>query len=300
MPRNKKPKVLVILGPTASGKSDLAVFLAKKFNGEVISADSRQVYKGMDIGSGKITKKEQQGIKHYCLDIASPKRQFSVAQFQKKAKKAINDILKRDKLPIVCGGTNFWVKALAEDFSLPQARPNLKLRKELNKKSADRLYEMLKNLDKNRAKTIEKQNKRRLIRAIEIAINQGYVPPLKTKNPYSILKLAIKIDKNTLKEKISQRLDARLKKGLVKEVKSLKNLGLSWQKLENFGLEYKWLALYLQDKISYQEMKEKLKTDIWHFARKQISWLKNKEKNLVWITNKNQAEKLVKDWLNKK
>ncbi len=300
MTKIKKPKVLVIMGPTASGKSNLAVYLAKKFNGEIISVDSRQIYKRMDIGSGKVTKKEQQNIKHYCLDIASPKRQFSVAQFQKKSKKAINIILKKGKLPIICGGTNFWIKILIEDISLPQAKPNAQLRKKLNKEPTERLYKILEKLDKNRAKTIEKQNKRRLIRAIEIALWQGKVPTIQSKEPYNTLKLAIKTEKEKLQQKITKRIETRLKKGMVKEIKGLRDFGLSWQKLENFGLEYKWIAFYLQNKISYKEMKEKLKTDIWHFARKQISWLKNKETSLYWITNKSQAEKIVKEWLEKK
>ncbi len=298
--KQSKPKVLVIFGPTASGKSDLAVYLAKEFSGEIISADSRQVYKGLDIGSGKITKEEQQGVRHYCLDIASPKRQFSVAQFKEKAKKAIKKIIKNKKLPIVCGGTNFWIKALIEDISLPKTKPNKKLRLKLNKKSAKELYFILKKIDKKRAKTIEKENKRRLIRAIEIASQEGFVPKIKANFPYDTLKIGIEINKENLRKKIFKRLNSRIKKGLIKEVEQLRLSGLSWKKLENFGLEYKWVSLYLQKKITYKEVKEKLNTEIWHFARKQISWLNNKEKNIFWIKNKKEAKIFIKKWLNKK
>ena len=163
-------KLVVIVGPNASGKSDLAVKLAKKFNGEVVSADSRQVYKGMDIGTGKITKEEMQGIPHYLLDVASPKRRFSVAQYQKKAIEAIKKIQKKGKLPILCGGTGFYVQAVVDGLVFPKVKPDWKLRKKLEQKSAKGLYEYLKKLDPERAKTIEKDNKRRLIRAIEIVL----------------------------------------------------------------------------------------------------------------------------------
>jgi len=294
----EKPKVLAIFGPTASGKSNLAVYLAKKFNGEVVSADSRQVYKGMDLGTGKITKKEMAGIKHYCLDIASPKRQFSAAQFQKKAKKAIKEILKKGKLPIVCGGSNFWLHTLIEGLVLPEAKPDKKLRERLEKLPKEKLYELLKKADKRRAKTIEKENKRRLVRALEIIIQtKKPVPEKQFKKEYNVLKLAIKTKREELKNKIKERLKKRLKQGMIEEVKKLRKQGLSWKRLESFGLEYKWLSLYLQKKINRQEMEKNLFKDIIRYAKKQISWLKNKEASLFWVKNKKEAQKIVKQWL---
>src|SRR3989344_5030398 len=168
-PQPQQPKIIVILGPTASGKSNLAVELAKKFNGEIISADSRQLYKGMDIGTGKITKKEMCGIPHHLLDVVSPKTKFDVARYQKLAHKKIADILKRGKLPIVCGGTGLYIKAIVENPRYPDIPPDWKLRKKLEKLSAEKLFSMLKKLDRARAKTIDNENPHRLISAIEIA-----------------------------------------------------------------------------------------------------------------------------------
>ena len=296
--KNKLPKILVILGPTASGKSDLAVKLAKEFSGEVISCDSRQVYKGMDLGTGKITKKEMKGIKHYLLDVASPKRQFSVAQFQKKAKEAIKKILREKKLPIICGGTWFWLKVLMEGIELPQVSPDFALRKKLQKKSLKELYLILKKIAPKRAKEIDKKNKVRLIRAIEIALDSLGFPKIKKKKNFEVLKIGIEIPFEKLKKLIFLRLQKRLKKGMINEVKKLKKSGLSWKKIESFGLEYRWIALYLQKKITLEEMKEKLFKDICRFAKKQINVFK-KDKEVIWIKNFSEAKKVLKQWLKK-
>jgi tRNA dimethylallyltransferase len=163
------PKILVILGQTAVGKSNLAVRLAKKFNGEIISADSRQVYKGLDIGTGKITKKEMGDVPHFLLDVVSPKRKFSVSQYKKLADKAIKHILGKHKTPIIVGGTGFYIQAIVDNLVLPEVKPDLKLRKKLEKKSTEELVKILKKLDSERAREIDTKNPRRLIRAIEIA-----------------------------------------------------------------------------------------------------------------------------------
>lgn len=290
-------KLVVIVGPNASGKSDLAVKLAKKFNGEVVSADSRQVYKGMDIGTGKITKEEMQGIPHYLLDVASPKRRFSVAQYQKKAIEAIKKIQRKGKLPILCGGTGFYVQAVVDGLVFPKVKPDWKLRKKLEQKSAKELYKYLKKLDPERAKTIEKDNKRRLIRAIEIVLKTGKpVPKLKKQKLFDVLMIGIKRDKKELKERIRKRLLKRLKQGMIEEVKKLKESGLSWKRLEEFGLEYRWIARYLQGKIDYQEMIKKLQKDIEDFAKRQMTWFK-RDKRIKWIRNYKEAEKLAKEFL---
>ena len=295
--KEEKKKIIVIVGPTASGKSDLAVKLAKKFNGEVISADSRQVYKGMDIGTGKITKKEMKGIKHYLLDVASPKRKFTVFQYQKIALRAIERILKKGKIPIICGGTGFYIQALVDGILLPNVPPDWELRKKLEKKSAAQLYKILKKLDPQRAKTIEKKNPRRLIRAIEIAKRVGRVPPLKKQPlPYPVLMLGIKKTKEELKKLIKKRLLRRFKKGMVAEVKKLRKQGVSWKRLEGFGLEYRWIAYFLQNKIDFSEMVEKLQKDIEDFARRQMVWWK-KDKRVFWIVSQREAEKKVREFL---
>ena len=293
----KHNKLLVIVGPNASGKSDLAVKLAKRFNGEVVSADSRQVYKGMDIGTGKITKEEMQGIPHHLLDVASPKRRFSVVQYQKKAIEAIKKIQRKGKLPILCGGTGFYVQAVVDGLVFPKVKPDWRFRKKLEQKSARELYKYLKKLDPERAKTIEKDNKRRLIRAIEIVLKTGKpVPKLQKQKLFDVLMIGIKRNKKELKERIRKRLKKRLKQGMIEEVKKLKESGLSWKRLEEFGLEYRWIARYLQGKIDYQEMIEKLQKDIEDFAKRQMTWFK-RDKRICWIQNYKEAEKLVRKFL---
>ncbi|MCD6500812.1 tRNA (adenosine(37)-N6)-dimethylallyltransferase MiaA [bacterium] len=295
-------KLIVILGPTASGKTALSIKLAKNFNGEIVSADSRQVYKGMNIGTGKVTKKEMQGIKHYLLDVASPKRRFSVAQYQRLALEAINKILKKNKVPFLVGGSPFYIYSVVEKWIFPKLKPDQKLRKELEKKSAKELFQILKKLDSKRAKTIEKENKRRLIRAIEIAKKLGRVPLLKKTPQFNCLLIGIKKSKEELKKLIEKRLLKRLKKGMIEEVRKLRREGLSWQRLEEFGLEYRWIAKYLQGKIDYEEMIKNLQKDIEHFAKHQMTWFK-KDKRIKWTPSTHHpyrwAKKLIKEFLKK-
>lgn len=275
------PKIIVVVGPTASGKSELAVRLAKKLNGEIISADSRQIYRGLDIGSGKVEGKWQRGvfiyknIPHYLIDEVSPKAQYSVAKFQRQANKIIKDVLKRGKLPIICGGTGHWIDAVVYEQTLPEVKPDHKLRAKLSKMSPEKLFHQLSKLDAERAQSIDAKNPRRLIRALEIVMTTGRpVPKNQNTNQYDALWLGINPDKETLHQKIEKRLKARLKQGLVKEVQQLHNDGLSWKKLESFGLEYKFIALFLQNKITEDEMKEQLFRAIKQYAKRQLTWWK--------------------------
>lgn len=292
------PKIIVILGPTASGKSALAVEIAKKFNGEIISADSRQVYKGLDIGTGKITKKEMGGIRHHLLDVVSSKKTFSVANFKILAEKAIEEILTRKKLPIICGGTGFYIQALTENTSLPDVPPNPKLRKKLEKKSCEFLIKQLGKFDPQFAKKIDKNNKRKIIRAIEIAETLGKIPEIKSAPKYHSLQIGIKTDKEILKNKIHARLIRRIRLGMIDEAKKLHNSGLSLKKMDSFGLEYRFLAKFLQKKISKEEMIEKLNTAIWQYARRQITWFK-RDKKIKWfeISDKNKIVIEIKKFL---
>jgi tRNA dimethylallyltransferase len=279
----KKNNVLVILGPTASGKSDLAVKLAKRFNGEVISADSRQVYKDLNIGTGKITKKEMRGVPHHLLDIVSPKTNFNVAKWQKFANKKIRGIISRNKLPIICGGTGFYIDAVTKGVVLPEVLPNRKLRDELKNKSAAELCKILENLDPNRLKNIDVNNPVRLIRAIEIAKAIGKVPIIsEQKPPFDILNIGLKLDDKILRENINKRLEKRIKQGMINEAKKLHKAGLSWKRMEQLGLEYRYLALFLQNKISKETMFEKLQFEIWHYAKRQMTWF-NKDKTIKWL-----------------
>lgn len=327
------PKILVILGPTASGKSALAVSLARQFNGEIISADSRQVYKGLDIGSGKVPRdrsntcrmetnknrirvsfddiRERFGryfyrdIRHHLLDVASPKRTFTAAQYQKLAGKAIRDILRRGKLPIICGGTGFYIDALLNGYALPAVKPNPKLRRELEKKSTETLFLELQSLDPNRAREIDRHNRRRLIRALEIIIETGSpVPPL-AQNSYSnvlknmrirksgVLKIGIRIPTEELKKRIAKRLKERLRGGkMIAEVKQLHTTGISWKRLDDLGLEYRYISRFLRGLATKKEVSEKIKTESWRYAKRQLTWWK-RDKSIVWLRNEKEIMRAV-------
>ena len=293
-------KLVVILGPTASGKSELAIKLAKKFNGEIVSADSRQVYKSLDIGTGKVTKKEMKGIPHHLLDVASPKRRFTVAQYRKLALKAINKIFKKGKVPIFCGGTGFYIQAVVDGIIIPEVKPDWRLRSNLNKFPVEELYKILKKLDPRRAKTIEKKNPRRLIRAIEIVIKtKKPVPPFKKQPlPYPVLMIGIKKSPEELKKLIKKRFLKWLRRGLVKEIKNLNQSGLSWKKIEDFGIHYQVIAQYLQRKLNYQEMIAKSLKELVDYVRRQMTWFKC-DKRIHWVKNYQEAKKLIKKFLRK-
>ncbi len=289
-----KSKIIVVLGPTATGKSDLAVKIARKYNGEVISSDSRQVYKGLDIGTGKITKKEKRGVVHHMLDVVSPAKTFSVAEWQEKTGKIIGDIIRRGKVPIICGGTGFYIQSIVEGLVLPEVPPNKVLRKKLKKKSLEELQKILAKLDPRRFADIAKEqgskNPVRLIRAIEIATEIGKVPPLvrepldsaRGKNSYEFLQIGLKLPEKELKKKIHQRLISRMKKGMVKEATDLHKNGLSWKRMRELGLEYRYLAYFLEKKIIYPEQSrgtkkefiQKLEAEIWQYTKRQMTWFK--------------------------
>lgn len=294
----EKPKILVILGPTSSGKSDLAIKVAKKFDGEIISADSRQIYRGMDLGTGKVTKGEQKMAKHWMLDIINPNTNFSAAQFKKKAEKIIQDILNRGKLPIICGGTGFWIKSLVDNITFPEVKPDWKLRKNLQKKSIQQLFSMLKKLDLERSESIDAKNKVRLIRAIEICKTLGKVPKFEEKNNnYQFLQIGINVSKEKLHKRIKIRLEKRFQLGMIKEVEKLHKIGkVSWKRLESFGLEYKSISLYLQKKISEAEMKQNLLQASKDYAKRQMTWFR-KDKGIVWIKNYEEAEKVIEKFI---
>lgn len=301
-----EPKIVVIVGPTASGKSDLAIKLAKKINGEIVSADSRQVYKGMDIGTGKVTRKEMSGVPHYLLDVASPKRTFTVAHYQKLGRAAIKKILKKNKLPIVVGGTGFYIDALLYDYRLPAVKPDTKLRLELEKEPAEKLFARLQKLDPRRAKNIDRRNKRRLIRAIEIAeVTGAPIPPLIRANSgirksgYEILKIGINPPSEKLKKKISTRLLKRLKRGMIAEVKKLHASGLSWRRLDNFGLEYRYASRHLRGLITKKEMMDILEKESWRYAKRQMTWWR-KDKSIIWVEEPRYAMPLVKNFCEKR
>lgn len=272
-----KQKIIVVCGPTATGKSDRAVEIAHALpnGGEIISADSRQVYKYLDIGSGKITPDEMRGIPHYMLSVCEPSNVYSVVDFQKKAREYISDIFARGKTPIICGGTGMYIDALVYNTVFPEVPPNEDLRKKLENKSSEELQNMLRELDIERYNNIDIYNRVRLIRAIEIATALGNVPPLIKESPYDIEWVYLDFLDDILKERIHTRLYKRIDMGMIVEVQNLitKNLA-TYERLEELGLEYRYIAYYLQNKISNEEMLEKLEKEIWHYAKRQRTWFK--------------------------
>jgi len=307
-----KSKILVILGPTSTGKSDLAVNFAGRFNGEIISVDSRQVYKGLDLGTGKITKKEMLGIPHHMLDLVSPKTIYNISKYKNKAQKIIADIHKRNKLPILCGGTGYYLEAVINNTTLPAVKPNLKLREKLEKKNCEKLIKILEKLDKQSTQKIDRKNKRKIIRAIEIATAIGNVPPIESKPLYDTLQIGLTLPDKILQKRIKLRLEKRIEAGMIAEVKNLHKQGLSWRRMENLGLEYRYLAMFLTRQLTLEQMKEQLNSKIWQYARRQKTWFKRNppahegriSNNIIWINplKKNdiiKTNKLVNNFLKK-
>ncbi|MDB5238155.1 MAG: tRNA dimethylallyltransferase [Candidatus Kaiserbacteria bacterium] len=296
-----KQKLLIIVGPTSSGKSALGVELAKKFDGEIISADSRQVYKGLNIGTGKITKREMKGVPHHLLDVANPKKAFSADDFVKHARRAIQEIASRGKLPIIVGGTGFYIDSLVGRIALPDVPPNRKLRAILDKKMLAQLFTMLEKKDPARAKALstpsERNNKVRLIRALEIVHALGTVPTPRGPLGYDAMWIGVNRRDAALRERIDKRLKDRIKKGMVKEAESLKKAGLSFKRMGELGLEYRSLAKVLQKKLDVAGMQKELQIDIWHYSRKQITYWK-RNKNITWFDAEESAkiERLVSMW----
>lgn len=298
----QKPKVIAVVGPTASGKTSLGIFLATKLKGEVISADSRQVYKGLDIGTGKVTKAETKGIPHHLIDVASPKKQFTVDDFVKKAEKAHSNILQNDRTTIVVGGTGLYVDVFVGRMSYPNVPPNPKLRQRLDTKDTRALFTLLQKLDPERAAAIEQGNKRRLIRAIEIAKAIGKSPtPIPQDDilrKYEVLWLGINPGKDKLASNIRKRLKARLRVGMVAEARRLHKAGVSYKRMDELGLEYRYLAQLLQNKLTQKEFEIELERAIQKYAKRQLTWFK-RNYHIHWVGSKAEALRLAKAFLSR-
>lgn len=291
-------KLIVILGPTASGKTDLAVFLAKKFSGEVVSADSRQIYKEMDIGTAKVTKKEMAGVPHYLIDIIPPNKTFTLAQYKTKAIKIIKNIQRRGKTPFLVGGTGLYIKAVVENLQIPKVAPNPALREKLEKKTNEELLKDLAKLDPQAAETIDRKNKRRLVRALEVCILSGKpFSALKTKGKpmFEILQLGISVPRQTLYRRINQRVERQIKNGLIDEVKNLSRK-YGWNLPSMSGIGYKEFKPYFEEKIALREAKKNLKQNTRQYARRQMTWFR-KDKSIRWIKNAKEANRLIKKFL---
>lgn len=292
-----KQTIIVILGQTATGKSYLAVKIALRFNsgsatqktgGEIISADSRQVYKRLDVGTGKITKKEMKGVPHHLLDVINPKNKFTVTEYKKLAGQKIEEIIARGKVPIICGGTGFYIDAITKGTIFPEVPPNKKLRDILEKKAISELFEMLKKLDRRRAENIDSKNKIRLIRAIEIATYLGKVPKIKeVKSKYNFIKIGLYLPQEKLKEKVSKRVAKMFKSGLLEEIKRLKKAGISKKRLKEFGFEYN------------NPTKERVITETLKYAKRQMTWFK-RDKEIKWFDASSLSTGIIPHWSIKK
>jgi tRNA dimethylallyltransferase len=302
-------KLIIIAGPTASGKSDLAIELALRLGGEIISADSRQVYRGMDIGSGKVPRDQvtqaassdegayiSGGIRHHLISVTSPQEEYNISHFLRDARLLIADIHARGKQPLICGGTHFWIQALLEESVLPAVAPNPTLRAELSRHTPAELFALLQKQDPKRAQSIDPQNPLRLIRALEIISVLGRVPALEEKlkpsqhEPATIL--VLNPPKEILRERIRTRLTSRLEAGMLEEVTTLHAAGVSWERLESFGLEYRFMAQLLQGKRDEKTLPIELEHAIWHYARRQLSFLRRFERQgatLTWVKDASQA-----------
>lgn len=248
----------------------------------------------MDIGTAKITKREMQGVPHYLLDIASPKRQFTVAQFQKAAQRVLK------KIPVttpvfVVGGSPFFIEAITNPLPFPSAKPNQKLRRRLERRTAAQLFRELRRRDPRRAAAVDPHNKRRLIRALEIVQALGRVPTRTGQSPYRVLKLGLLPPRKILYRRIDERVDRRAK-AILTETKQLHRAGLSWKRLESFGLEYRWASRILQKQINQVEGWRRLKNDTHAFARRQLTWWR-RDNDIQSITKNDAAERLVRHFL---
>ena len=287
-------KLLVILGPTASGKSDLAVKVAKLFNGEIISSDSRQIYKEMNIGTAKPAKDK---IRYHLLDIIEPDERFSVAQYKELAYKTIKDIQSRGKLPILCGGTGLYISSIIENWQFPKVPPQEKLRKKLEEKSLEQLFEIYQKLDPEGAKFIDKKNRRRLIRAIEVcrANDKPFWQQRKSdKSLFDALIIGIKLPKEELKKRIALRIKKMMKMGLETEVKTLvKKYG--WiSSFQTIGYQ-EWKE-YFNKNINKKEVQNLIELHTIQYSKRQMTWFK-KMKDVQWIKKPEQAIKLTELFL---
>ena len=298
-----KPKLIVILGVTACGKSGLGVTLAKEYNGEVVSADSRQVYQGLDLGSGKITRSEMEGVPHHLLDVAQPGESYSVALFQQQAYEAIDAIATRGRLPFLVGGTGLYVRAVTEGYTFHAAPPDPALRAQLDALSTQELREKLLQAGVS-LDTDAWNNRPRLVRLIEKQRSGDNPRQEAQRQPrYETLLLGVRYPRETVCRRIDQRLLAWLEAGMVEEVAALREKGVSDAFLEGLGLEYRYILHYLTGAIPSREaLVDELGRAIKRFAKRQVSWFK-KDQNVHWLDMEAQPEQeasaLIRDFLSK-
>ncbi|MCD6109535.1 tRNA (adenosine(37)-N6)-dimethylallyltransferase MiaA [bacterium] len=294
--KSRQKPLLVILGGTASGKTALSIQIAKKFNGEVVSTDSRQVYKYMDIATAKVTYNEMQGIPHYMIDIVEPDSGFTLADFVNKAKIHIEDILRRGKLPILAGGTGLYARAICENYQITHIPPNnelrLKLQNELDEKGEDYMYKKLQELDPQAAGKIHPHNHRYVIRALEIVSAGKKKSNLKSKSEYNLLKFGIEWNRDKLYERINARAANQIEDGLINETKMLLQRGYDLSLPSMSSLGYPEMIKYMEGELSLDQALELLQKNTRNYAKRQLTWFR-REPDVMWISgeelfNKNE------------
>ena len=277
------PKLIVILGTTACGKSGLGVELAKHVGGEIVSADSRQVYRGLDLGTGKVTAEEMDGVPHHLLDVVSPNQSYSVAEFQRDAYAAIDGILARGKVPLLVGGTGLYVRAVAEGYAFPESQPDPALRAELEGRSTEELYAMFRAQTGRTLSGGEEKNRRRLVRTMEKLLSGDSLTESPRAPRYEVLQLGMTYPRDVLCRRIDERLQRRLDDGMIEEVARLRAEGASDAFLEGLGLEYRYILWYLTGKLSSRdELFDELSRAIKRFAKRQMVWFK-KDRDVLWL-----------------
>lgn len=290
-------KIVTVVGTTASGKSDLGIMLAKRFDGEVVSCDSRQVYKGLDLGTGKVTKEEQAEVVHHLLDIKNPNERFSLAEYQKLAYESINGILRRGKLPLLVGGTGLYSRAVTQGFNFGEEDDDPVLREKINALSVEQLVEKLNELGEY---VPEGLSPRHLSRRLEKALKG--VGSTENKQVYDYIQLIPVFPRDELYNRIEKRLDARIAAGMVDEVRRLKDEGATDEFLDGLGLEYRYTNRYLNGEYLFDDYRATLLKEIRHFAKRQITWFK-REQNAYPVQMSGDyfsvVEQLVKDFLKK-
>jgi len=290
--------LIVIVGPTAVGKTALAIDLAQRFEGEIVSADSRQIYSGMDIGTAKPTQEEQSLARHHLIDIVAPDESYTLAQFQTDAYAAIDDILARGKLPLLVGGTGLYVRAVVEGLRIPRVPPNEELRAQLAAQDGLALYERLRELDPDAAARIDPRNVRRTVRALEVCLTTGRrfselgraSPP-----PYRITQIGLTMNRPELYARIDARVERMMEQGLVAEVEALVRRGYSWNLPSMSGLGYREMGAYLRGEVPLDEAVMNIKRNTRDFVRRQYAWFRVKDERIQWfdVTGAGETDRLV-------
>ena len=303
---DKKPPLIAVLGPTASGKSSLGIALAQRFHGEIVSADSRQVYRSLDIGTAKVTAQEQAQVLHHLLDVVEPHETYTVSQFQHASIAAIDAILSRQHIPFLVGGSPHYIQAVVDNLDIPQVAPQPALRAQLEQRSLPDLLQELEELDPKSFAVIDRNNPRRVIRALEVCISTGkpFSEQRGLANPlYRPLLIGIQWPRDVLYRRIDARVDERMQQGMVQEVQGLLASGISHERLEALGLEYRFIDRWLRGEFSSEgQMVERLKYAIHDFTRRQLTWFR-RDTRIVWIDGGDgdsmaqEAEKIVEDFL---